>query len=158
MYLFKRNGFVLLCVALAVTIGIFASIYLDRKNATEPIHYTLNIGDTIPNIQIYDIQNKPYKLYDLLNNKSILIYARIDCPDCNVNFDKYQNLIHSKNAIMLWSRDAEKVELESNGFDAHKCYFTHRKSILSNSVPTYFMLDKQGKILYMGNDINNINN
>lgn len=139
-----------------IIVCVVAYVIWNNNRKVEAVEYSLKNGDAMPNVEIYDIDNNAYKLYDMIGDSTTVIYARVDCPDCKKHFDEYKTFIDEGNAIMLWSRNTTEDELDSLGFTSDSSFFTHGKYYLNDTVPTYFLLDNDGKIICKTNDINDL--
>ncbi len=84
------------------------------------------IGETLPNLPIYDTQNKPVQLLDLVNKPSVIIFYRGGwCPYCNAHLAemvKIEDKILAKGYQILAISPDDFQNLENTQLDLKMKY------------------------------------
>ncbi len=118
----------------------------------------IQVDDELPDLPIVDMGGNEHSLRDLIGEKyTLMIYARSTCKDCQAYFKEYSELLTDVDndyyaAYIVWDDNVSEDTLEINHFSAERCYSTRRQYRLNNWVPTYYIIDPDGKIVFKTED------
>lgn len=130
----------------------------EGKESESAEEILLQYGDSISNISYQNLSNKN----QLLNNKSVykmVFYVDPYCESCVKNFE----IIERMNSILgndlsiniLWRQSPKQDIIEKTGIAGENQYILDKTALL-NSYPTYFIVDKSGKIVLCVDDIGRV--
>lgn len=152
--------------ALFVTLTIFIVGFVifkcmekqESKGAEAAEEILLRYGDPISNISYRNLDNEN-QLIDNTSGYKMIFYIDPYCESCVKNFE----IIERMNAILgndlsiniLWRQSPKEDIIEKTGISGGNQYILDKTSLL-NSYPTYFIVDKNGKIILCVDDISRV--
>ena len=156
----KKSHIVILITGVVLVLCVCVGIYITNLVGSRNREITLlEYGDTFPTETLYNFDGNNY----IPENKyHIYIYISKYCGSCLEKMPSISKLLKiyssSKLSIkIIWQEETPPVNI-LNKYDVstENCLFIDRHVLLSSSVPKYYIVDNNNRVVFVDNIIKNL--